>query len=60
MTRRAGVGLGHQCKQVAGEVHPAALVRGALEGALERGDQAGVLVGDHQLDPGQAALLEVG
>jgi hypothetical protein len=44
----AGVGFGHQGQQVAREVHPAALVSGALEGALEGGDQAGVLVGDHE------------
>jgi hypothetical protein len=41
-------------------VHPAAFVSGALEGPFERRDQAGVLVGDHQLDPGQAALLQPG
>jgi hypothetical protein len=35
-------------------------MRGALEGAFEGGDEAGVLVGDHQLDPGQATLLQVG
>ena len=36
----------------------AALMRRALEGARQRRDQAGVLVGDDQLDPGQATLLE--
>jgi len=41
-------------------VHPAALVGGALEGALERGDEAAVLVGDDQPHPGQAAPLEGG
>src|SRR3954453_5033626 len=48
MPKRVGVGLGDQGKKVAGEVHPAALVSGALEGPLEGGDEAGVLVGDHQ------------
>lgn len=41
-------------------VDPAALVAGALEGPPERGDQAGVLVTDHELDPTQAALLQRG
>jgi hypothetical protein len=41
-------------------MHPAPLVCGALEAAAQRGDQAGVLVGDHQPDPGQAAGLQVG
>ena len=39
-------------------MHPAALVRRALEHPAQRGDQAGVLVGGDQLDPGQAALLQ--
>ena len=54
-----GVALGHQGEQVAGEVHPAAL-RGALEGPLERGDESGVLVGDHQPHPAESALLQAG
>jgi hypothetical protein len=40
------VGLGDQREQVPGEVHPAALVPGFLEGPPQRRDQAGVLVGD--------------
>jgi len=36
------------------------LVGGALEGSLERGDEAGVLVGDHQPHPAQAAALQRG
>ncbi len=60
MPMSVGVGLGHQGEQVAGEVHPAALVRRSLEGALERGDEAGVLVGDHQPHPAESALLQVG
>jgi hypothetical protein len=39
-----GVGLGDVREQVAGEVDPAALVRAALEGPLERRHEAGVLV----------------
>jgi hypothetical protein len=35
-------------------------VGSALEGPLEGGDEAGVLVGDHQLDTAQAAFLQVG
>ena len=50
--------LGHQREQVAGEVDPAALVPDALEDPAEGGDQAGVLVGDDQPHPGQAALLQ--
>jgi hypothetical protein len=50
------MGFGDQGQEVAGEVHPAPLVGGALEGPADRGDQAGVLVGDHQAHPGQAAL----
>ena len=38
----------------------AALVPSSLEGACDRGDQPGVLVGDDEPDPGQAAALEVG
>jgi hypothetical protein len=41
-------------------VDPAALVGGALEAAAQGGDQAGVLVGDHQADPGQASATQVG
>jgi len=41
-------------------VHPAPLVCGALEAAAQRGDQAGVLVGDHQAHPGQAPAAQVG
>ena len=52
--------LGTMGEQVAGEVDPAALVRRALEATAERGDQAGVLVGDDQPHPGQAALLQRG
>jgi hypothetical protein len=55
-----GVGLGHQREQVAGEVHPAPLVSGALEGPLQGRDEAGVLVGDHQPHSTESALLQVG
>src|SRR3982751_5143836 len=40
--------FGHVGEQVAGEVHAAPLVGRALEGSAQGGDQAGVLVGDHQ------------
>jgi hypothetical protein len=36
------------------------LVRWALEGPLERGDEAGVLVGDHHLHASQTAVLQIG
>jgi hypothetical protein len=45
-------------EKVAGEVDPAALVRHALEAAPQGLDQAGVLVGDDQLHPGQTTLLQ--
>src|SRR3954471_20276603 len=35
-------------------------MRGALEGPLQGGDQAGVLVGDHEFDSAQAAFLQAG
>ena len=41
-------------------MNPTALMRGALEAATQRGDQARVLVGDHQPDPGQAPSTQVG
>ena len=44
-------------EQVAGEVDPAPLMPGALEAPLERRDQTGVLVADHQPDTGQATPL---
>jgi hypothetical protein len=50
--------LRHEGEQVAGEVHPAALMGGTLEAAAQGGDQAGVLIGDHQPHPVQAAGLE--
>jgi hypothetical protein len=53
-----GVGLGDVGEEVAGEVDPAPLVGGALEGPLQRCDESGVLVGDDQLHAGQAALFE--
>ena len=53
-----GVGLGDVRQEVAGEVDPAPLVRGALEGPLERLHEAGVLIGDDQLHTAQAALFE--
>src|SRR3954449_8854040 len=60
MPMTVGVGLGDQGQQVAGEVDAAALVRGALEGPLEGGDEAGVLVGDHQPHSAESTLLQVG
>ncbi len=50
-----GVRLGH-----VGEVDPAALMGRALERTLERGDQAGVLVGDDQPHAGQPAPFQGG
>jgi hypothetical protein len=47
------VGLGHQCQQVADEVHPAPLVPHHLERAPQSRDEAGVLAGDNQPHPGQ-------
>jgi len=47
------VRLGDQRQQVPGEMDPAALVRRTLEAATQRSNQTGVLVGDHQPDPGQ-------
>ena len=41
-------------------MHPAPLVSGALEAAPDRGDQPGMLVGDHQPHPGQAAAFQRG
>jgi len=54
------VRLGDQREQVAGEVDPTALVRRALQAAAQRRDQPGMLVGDHQPDPGQAPSAQVG
>ena len=39
-------------------MHPAALMGGALERAAQGGDEAGVLVGDHQAHTAQPAGLE--
>jgi len=38
--------LGTWASRVAGEVNPAALVGGALEAALQRGDEPGVLIAE--------------
>lgn len=42
--------LGHHGEQVAGEVDPAALMRGALEAAADRGHETGVLITDDESD----------
>ena len=47
-------------EQVAGEVHPAPLVAGALEGPLQGLHEPGVLVADDEPDAVQAALLQGG
>jgi len=39
-------------------MHPAPLVADALEDTLQGGDEAGVLVGDDQLDAGEPTFLE--
>ena len=55
-----GLVLGHVSEQVAGEVHSAALMPGALEAAPQRLDQAGVLIADHQSHAGQPAPFQRG
>lgn len=54
------VRLGHVGEQVAGEVDPATLVPGTLKGPLQRLDQTGVLIADHQPHSVQTALLQGG
>ena len=44
-------------QQVAGGVEPTSLVGDALEAAAQCADEAGVLIRDHEADPGQAALV---
>ena len=53
-----GVTLGDVRQKVAGEVDPAPLVRGALEGPLQRCEEPGVLIADDQLHTAQATLFE--
>lgn len=55
-----GLVLGHVGEQIAREVHPTALMPSALETALQRLHQPGVLVTDHQPDTTEAAPLERG
>lgn len=55
-----GVRLRDVGQDVADEVDPAALVGRTLEHPRQCGDQALVLVGDHQLHPGQASLAQAG
>jgi hypothetical protein len=52
------VGLGDQGEQVAGEVDTATLMARPLERAAQGGDQTGVLVGDDESDPAEAALAQ--
>jgi hypothetical protein len=47
-------------QQVPREVDSASLMGRALEAAFEGGDEAGVLVGDDEPNPGQAASFERG
>ncbi len=55
-----GLRLGDLREEVASEVDPAPLMGHALEAAPQRLDQSRLLVGDDQLHPGQATLLERG
>ena len=50
--------LGDLRQDVAHEMNPATLPRRALERDLDRGDQPGVRVGDHQPNPAEAARLQ--
>ncbi len=52
--------LGHHGEQVAGEMDPAPLMPHTVEGACDRGHQAGVLIGDDELHSGQASALQMG
>ena len=52
------VALGHHGEDVAHEVHPAPLPGGPEQHRADRGLQAGVGVGDDQLDPAQPAGLQ--
>mgnify|MGYP000432239854 CR=1 FL=1 len=52
------VALGDMGQQVAHQMHFASLPRGALEHAGDGGLQAGVGVGDHQLDAVEATVTE--
>ena len=52
------VALGHDREDVAHEVHPASLPRGADEHRADRGLQTGVGIAGDQLHPGQATGLQ--
>ena len=54
------VGSGHAGQQVAGEMHPAALAGGALEGPVGGGVEAAVGIGGDQAHPGEAAVAQRG
>jgi hypothetical protein len=47
-------------EQIPHRAHPAALPSGALKATLDSFNQPGMCIGDHEADPGEATLDQVG